>query len=156
MSHVIPVHGPPLWSSPMDARSWTLFMDHPLRTWFMDLRSWTRFMDHPCGPRPWTPARGHGSWTTPVDLVHLPPLVDPVHGPPPWTWSMDPRSWTRCMEYFCGPPQIFEDKFCQRCKRISITISGQNYVNKLYMLSALWASHMIYTCSNFFLNSAPV
>ena len=100
-----PVHGPPLW---------------------------TRFMDHPCGPRPWTPARGHGSSTIPVDLVHGPPLVDPVHGPPLWTWSMDPRSWTRCMEYFCGPPQMFEDEFCKRCKRISQTISGENYVNKLY------------------------
>ena len=89
-------------------------------------------VDHPCGPRPWTPARGHGSSTIPVDLVHGPPLVDPVHGPPLWTWSMDPRSWTRCMEYFCGPPQMFEDEFYQRCKRISKTISGENYVNKLY------------------------
>ena len=60
-------------------------------------------VDHPCGPRPWTPARGHGSstipvdlvhgppargpgsWTTPVDLVHGPPLVDPVHGILLWT-----------------------------------------------------------------------
>ena len=61
------VHGPPLWTSSMDARSWTLFMDHPLRTWFMDLRSWTRFMDHPGGRGPWTPARGPGAWNTSVD-----------------------------------------------------------------------------------------
>ena len=59
-------------------------------------------MDHPCG---------RGSWTTPVDLVHGPPLVDTVHRPSLWTSSMDPRSWTRCMEYFCGPPQMFEDEF---------------------------------------------
>ena len=78
-------------------------------------------MDHPCGP---------GSWTTPVDLVHGPPLVDTVHRPSLWTSSMDPRSWTRCMEYFCGPPQMFEDEFYQRCKRISKTLSGENYVNK--------------------------
>ena len=42
-------------------------------------------MDHPCGPRPWTPARGPGSWTTPVDLVHGSSLVDPVHGILLWT-----------------------------------------------------------------------
>ena len=44
-----PVHGPPLWTSSMDPRSWT------------------RFMDHPCGPGPWILARGPGAWNTSVD-----------------------------------------------------------------------------------------
>ena len=150
-----PARGPGSWTTPVDHVHGPPLVDPvhgPSRwTWSMDSRSWTRFMDHPGGPGSWTPARGPGSWTTPVDLVHGPPLVDPVHGPPLWTWSMNSRLWPRCMEYFCGPPQMFEDEFCKRCKRISITISGENYVNKLYMLLALWASPMIYTCSNFFL-----
>ena len=76
-----------------------------------------------------------------------PRAMDHPCEPSPWT-----PLWTQSIDYTCGPPLIFVDEFYQRSRQILGTLNddcGQ------FLLSGLWAPHILHMF-NFFFNSIPM